>query len=540
MTSEYILSLRLGLLATLGVTFASACGGNTTGAGSEETPGGSGGASGAPSGGLNSETAGGGTGATAGADGGSVGFGAMGGSATGGTATGGAATGGTAVGGMAVGGMATMGPPYPSRTCTPTADSDPNGAFVQCQEGLVHRRAPEVCSYTPMDLDLSMYPEGVPAECKSDRDCTEKEFGYCHYAYRQLRCDYGCERDEDCGPGAVCHCGPNVGICRPAECAKDADCNGKRCLGLWDPPCLGAVDGDQVTIRFSCEREIDECLGDAECASGNCEKHPESNRCGPRVVCGRPFLVGGVPRLATARARDGSSLPAGPREDGALGVDARRALARHWTSLGLMEHASVAAFARFTLELLAFGAPPALLREAQRAMGDEIAHTELCFSIAARYAGRAIEASPLPIAGALDDTSLERSLVTAFLEACVGETVAAVEARLAASGARDADIRAALERIAEDESRHAELGWRFLKWGLERCADEERRRLCAELRRLLDRELASGADATSEDDVGMPELAAYGVPSVAERQSARRAALEGVVVPCAEALGIAA
>jgi hypothetical protein len=47
-----------------------------------------------------------------------------------------------------------------------------------------------------------------------------------------------------------------------------------------------------------------------------------------------------------------------------------------------MEHASVAAFARFTLDLLALGAPADLVQSAQQALGDEIAHAELCFGLA--------------------------------------------------------------------------------------------------------------------------------------------------------------
>ena len=55
----------------------------------------------------------------------------------------------------------------------------------------------------------------------------------------------------------------------------------------------------------------------------------------------------------------------------ALPDAARRAIAQHWTRAAQMEHASVAAFSRFSLQLLAVGAPPSLLEDAHRAALDE-------------------------------------------------------------------------------------------------------------------------------------------------------------------------
>src|SRR5205085_8381976 len=85
------------------------------------------------------------------------------------------------------------------------------------------------------------------------------------------------------------------------------------------------------------------------------------------AACGRPFLVQGAPRLASLA----------PNRDWAVGLEldvtafdaaTRRALAEGWNQLGLMEHASVAAFARFTLQLLGLGAPLALVLESNRAI----------------------------------------------------------------------------------------------------------------------------------------------------------------------------
>ena len=52
-------------------------------------------------------------------------------------------------------------------------------------------------------------------------------------------------------------------------------------------------------------------------------------------------------------------------------------------------------------------------------------------------------------------------------EGCVGETIAALEAQAAAELARDEVVRNVQLRIYEDESRHAELAWRFIRWAVQ-------------------------------------------------------------------------
>jgi hypothetical protein len=75
----------------------------------------------------------------------------------------------------------------------------------------------------------------------------------------------------------------------------------------------------------------------------------------------------------------------------------RATQAEHWTKLGQMEHASIAAFARLQLQLLALGAPPDLVQACNQALIDETAHTRLCFGLASAYAGRGIGPGPLDV-----------------------------------------------------------------------------------------------------------------------------------------------
>ena len=128
----------------------------------------------------------------------------------------------------------------------------------------------------------------------------------------------------------------------------------------------------------------------------------------------------------------------------------------------------MAAFARFALQLLQLGAPPELVERTTAAMADETRHARLAFGIASAYAGEALGPGPLDIERSLDETSLVDVVRLVVREGCVGETVAALEAREAAEHALESDPgRDCLRGVADDETRHAELAWRFVAWALE-------------------------------------------------------------------------
>jgi hypothetical protein len=198
-----------------------------------------------------------------------------------------------------------------------------------------------------------------------------------------------------------------------------------------------------------------------------------------------------------------------------LSASERAALAAHWTRLGQMEHASIAAFARFNLQLLSLGAPPELVEDCTRAMADETAHTRLCFEIASAYAGHAVGPGPLDIAGSLAVTSLPDIVELVVVEGCFGETRAALEALEALDAASDPVIRAAYEQIARDEERHAALAFRFVRWALEREPEAVATRLSLSIQ-------ASDGDALARDVV---------IPCLQALSFARRAQDDGPIDP---------
>jgi hypothetical protein len=188
---------------------------------------------------------------------------------------------------------------------------------------------------------------------------------------------------------------------------------------------------------------------------------------------GRPFIVDGQAHAASPRWGDAPH-------------DSRAAIAETWARAGLYEHASVASFARFALELLALGAPPRLLRDLQGAIADELRHAHSCFELARRFGGVAVGPGPMPLAA----NAFERigdpisTALALFDEACVEESVAACMAAEAAGRCDDPEVRRVLEGIAIDERRHAVAGWAALRWMLDTFGERVREPLRARLARL--------------------------------------------------------
>ena len=483
--------------------------------------------------------------------------GATGGSSQG---TGGAAAGGSSssTGGVASGGTSGSGGSHTSRdgggdsgdagrsVCeNPTprigTDGQPTG-FVDCANGFSHRVEKRTCSSTLPRSTIC--GDGTPVGdaglasglCSKDSDCKDAPNGYCQLSAGLATgcyCSYGCTTDADCGAGYVCGCADPVGVCVPtANCTVDADCG----PGLL---CITSSDFGGCGVTFACQVASDTCASPADCPvdAPKCVYNTDHHECSIGHPCGtgRPFLVGGEIRVATLSGGAGWTSDLVPDLRG-LDAAARERAARHWTEVALMEHASIAAFARFALDLMSLGAPSSLVLAAQSAMADETAHAEDAFALASAYAGRAL--SP----GALDSgCELERRtpidiVRTTIIEGCIGETVAAVEAAEALAHATDPAVRAALSRVTRDETRHAELAWRFLRWVLDHGAAELRDATARELEHVMGAELARKDSSSAAPEARSAGAAAHGVLDAGTRCKLRRRVVADVIVPCADAV----
>lgn len=253
---------------------------------------------------------------------------------------------------------------------------------------------------------------------------------------------------------------------------------------------------------------------------------------------GRPFRVWGEDRVAPLTSRDDWAVQPSTLGFESLSASLRAQLGAYWAHLGQLEHASVAAFSRFALQLLALGAPSGLVAGAQEAMGDEIEHARLCFGLASALLGRPAGPGPLALGGALDGSSLPEVVRLAVLEGCVGETLGALEAAEALERASEPSVRLVLGRVREDEMRHAELAWRFVGWALEVGGDAVREAAAEAFSGALDvvADEAFDAAAGEEEAAGgrSAQAEAFGQLPARVRVELRRRALREVVGPCVE------
>lgn len=145
-------------------------------------------------------------------------------------------------------------------------------------------------------------------------------------------------------------------------------------------------------------------------------------------------------------------------------------LADRWRENAKTEHASVAAFARLILDLMALGAPPDLVAAAHADSLDEIRHTELCLSLARALDGREEGPLPFPEAQRVSTLPRVRSLalaklaVDSLIDGALHEGVSARILGRLAHRCEVPEIQAVLKEIAADEGRHAAHGWDVVAW----------------------------------------------------------------------------
>jgi hypothetical protein len=173
--------------------------------------------------------------------------------------------------------------------------------------------------------------------------------------------------------------------------------------------------------------------------------HPSTPLVLPQLMPGRPLRVDGAVQHAAIASSDDRVRDA-------------------WLADAHAEYASVAAFGRLSLQLVALGAPDALVAEVHRAALDELEHARLCLALAGpSHVQR--QPSPLPAAAAtLRPVALPELAAESLLDGVLNETLAAYVAEETARVCDAPPAREALRRIATDELRHAALAWQIIEW----------------------------------------------------------------------------
>ncbi|MCY1044513.1 ferritin-like domain-containing protein [Corallococcus sp. bb12-1] len=179
------------------------------------------------------------------------------------------------------------------------------------------------------------------------------------------------------------------------------------------------------------------------------------------------------------------------------------ALGHYFAEAAHLEAASVHAFLRLREELALHGADAGLQDAARRSAVEEVMHTDVTGRIARRFG-----ATPQrPVVTALPLRPLLDVALDNAVEGCVRETYGALVAHHQALHAQDAEVREAMVRIAEDETRHAGLSWDIDQWARPRLSDSERDTLREAQRQavaVLRAEVAVPLDAGLVTAAGLP------------------------------------
>jgi hypothetical protein len=336
---------------------------------------------------------------------------------------------------------------------------------------------------------------------------------------------------------------PDLGEdCTSAPNPEYPECDVELYEGQWLAyACI--PEDDEACDGWNVVGAVNQCLGNP------CFDGAVSVACGPdptvqgqccywvvmtegQICPGRPFVVHGRARLGRvvemAQWADVYALDLRGLDD-----VTRAALADAWAEDGLFEHASVASFARFVLQLLAVGAPPEHVAAAQRAMAEELSHARVCFGLASAYAERPLGPDRLDVTGGLDDDDPIAMAVSVAREGCIAETISALQIQVAAQRATEPTVRTRLEEIAEQELRHAELAWMHLRWVLERATPRLRE---AVAQAFADATAAVPRGPVIDPDADPRMLAAHGQLPVGDRVAIARDALERIVAPAAAEL----
>lgn len=288
-------------------------------------------------------------------------------------------------------------------------------------------------------------------------------------------------------------------------------------------------EGDCVDVWWSCNGDP---IYDAP--TGVCGPYEIDGMCCTLALIpdfcgtdGRPFVVDGRARTATLEGR-GPAAGSGPASP------VRERAAESWARAALAEHASVASFARFAAQLQAVGAPAELVREAIAAAHDELRHAAFARSRATQLAARELDFGALDTRPGADAPHTLAAMVQACIdEGCVGETIAALELASVAARCPSPTLAAELQRIAEDEARHAGLAWRFVAWAIER---EPKLRREVEGRFAQLAFMARRCAEPPAPEIEAEALLREGCLSEGQRRGLARRALAELIEPCAAAL----
>ena len=264
-------------------------------------------------------------------------------------------------------------------------------------------------------------------------------------------------------------------------------------------------------------------------------------------IDGRPFTVDGNKRSAMSltcdfdNCSDSKSWTSGIIPSMLENSTIANTIGLEWLHQAEAEHASIASFARHTLQLMSIGASSELILRSQQASIDEIEHAKMCYGFASRFMGVEIYPGPLDMIGSLDKLNIEDIVESVIQDGCIQETISAIEGQFRAKYARDEVVKISLTKLAADETKHAQLAWDTIKWIVEKYPEHEEfvsKTFEKELEKEEKRSIIEVKHHTEDIcDRSMIEgmYIRYGIPSKSKKDKVRDAAIDLIIKPVYEA-----
>ncbi|KAG7365579.1 hypothetical protein IV203_038783 [Nitzschia inconspicua] len=193
-----------------------------------------------------------------------------------------------------------------------------------------------------------------------------------------------------------------------------------------------------------------------------------------RAVEGRPFIDSDGRHVHAKAGQEVNAAWSAPSKDSTAITDKDETLGKQWLDRAVGEHASVPAFAAYTIALMSNNAPPELVQDALSAAQDEVRHAKTSFEVASLLLGKTMEPGPLPSTSLAFSQDMKTLALGAAKEGCVDETLSALVAGLEVDFEIDQNqnlseetkktLKEKMRTIAFEETSHSGLAWRTVRW----------------------------------------------------------------------------
>lgn len=200
-----------------------------------------------------------------------------------------------------------------------------------------------------------------------------------------------------------------------------------------------------------------------------------------------------------------------------------------WQARAHAELATASVFDHVARATHALAAPAAVCALAERAVNDELRHSDLCRELAEHYLGRSIALPARPeLAAPSFGNAPERinSVLLLVYHSCINEGIAVAYLQENLHLAQAPAVRRVLHQLLSDDLIHARIGWAFL--ASPACDADARRHLQQALPTLL----RLGTDTWLRPSEGPDlDLPAHGCLGLERHAAIVSAALEGFILP---------